>query len=214
MVLPEGLSFEAGVVLACSGGSTYHALRRAALASGESVAILGAGPTGLAATAIAHSMGARTLVLDRSPERLELARTVGADEVADTRNESAIEVAIEWAEGMGPEVVLEASGDARMQRESIEMARPGGRVALVGFGPAPKRDQPSLVAGRIIARGLTVIGAMVYPPTLFPQLAKFALDHKLPLEAIITERFPLEKAADAFRSFADGRGGKVILKAV
>jgi D-arabinose 1-dehydrogenase-like Zn-dependent alcohol dehydrogenase len=84
--LPDQLSFSAGAAIACGTGTAYAALRRLGVRGGDSLAIFGQGPVGLAATQLAVAMGARVIALDLSQERLKLARDMDASGAADARH--------------------------------------------------------------------------------------------------------------------------------
>lgn len=211
MSLPDELSFEAGAVLACSAGTAYQSAKRLDITNGQTVAIIGGGPAGLAALVVARALGARTIVSEPVAERLELARLLGADAIVDASREHAAEAIRELTDGVGADVVVEASGSASGQREAIEAARPGGRVGFIGFGASERRREGTINPTQVIRKQLTLIGSFVYPPSLFAEICSFAIRERLPLESIVTDRVPLENAAEAFRFFDSKRSGKVVL---
>ena len=209
--LPEPLSFEAGAVLACAGGTAYQVARRLDVTVGQTVVILGAGPVGLATLMVARALGARTIVAELVPERLERARTLGADAVVDAVRESLPAAVRELTDNAGAEAVVETSGSPAAQREAIEVARPGGRVGFVGFGAEVRRREGTINPDHFIWKQLTLVGSFVYPPSLFPEIAGFAVEKALPLEDLVTHRLPLDEAAEAFQLFDTRRTGKVVL---
>lgn len=209
--LPQPLSFEAGAVLACAGGTAYQVARRLDVTCGQTVAILGAGPIGLATLLVCRALGARTIVAEPVPERLEHARMLGADAVVDSVREGVSDAIAELTEGAGVEAVVETSGNPAAQREAVEIVRPGGRIGLVGFGPGGRRREGTISPDLVIWKQLTLIGSFVYPPSLFAEVASFALERALPLEDLVTHRVPLAEAAEAFRLFDTRRTGKIVL---
>ena len=211
MPLPDSLGFEAGAVLACAGGTAYQAARRLDVTSNQTVAILGAGPVGLACLLTVRALGARTVVAEPVAERLELARVLGADALIDAARERVPSSIAELTGGRGADVVVEASGNPTSQREAVESAQPGGRVGLVGFGASPHGREGTINSAQVIWKQLTLVGSFVYPPTLFGEVAGFALAHSLPLDALVTHRFALGEAAEAFELFDSRRCGKIIL---
>lgn len=211
MTLPDALGFEAGAVAACSLGTAYQALRRLDATVGQTVAIVGAGPTGLATLLVARSLGARTIVTEPVPERLDLARALGADAVVDPAKEIAPGVVRELTGGAGANAVVETSGSPSGQREAIEIARPGGRIGFVGFGSQGRRREYTISPDRFIWKQLTLVGSFVYPPSLFPEIVDYVVRQRLALEDLVTHRLPLTEAEQAFRLFDTRRTGKVVL---
>lgn len=213
MPLPEALSHDAGAVLACSGGTAYNALKRLDATAAQTVVVIGAGPTGLATLLMAQALGARTIVAEPVPARLELARVLGADAVIDVARENVREAVQELTDGAGADVVIEASGSPTGQREAIDAARPGGRVGFVGFGAESRRREGVINPAQFIGKQLTLIGSFVYPVSMFAAIAAFSADHRVPLESLVTHRFSLEEASEAFRTFDTRQTGKVLLVA-
>jgi propanol-preferring alcohol dehydrogenase len=85
--------------------------------------------------------------------------------------------------------------------------RLGGKAVFVGFGARGKTLSPS----QFIGRQLTLMGSFVLPIHMYYDLLQTVLDHELPLEAMVTHRFPIEAAPEAFALFDQGRTGKVVL---
>src|SRR5213595_463902 len=83
--LPEELSFAEGAAVACGTGTAYGALKRMKVGGGDTLAVFGQGPVGLSATMLGAAMGARVIAIDVVPERLRLARELGADAVINAK---------------------------------------------------------------------------------------------------------------------------------
>jgi len=209
--LPEALDFDVGSVLACDGGTAYRCLRRLDVTESQTVAIFGAGPLGLAFLVFARGIGARTIVAEPIPERLELARSLGADAVIDAGREDVPEAVRELSGGRGADAVYECSGTANGQRDAVEAVRPGGGVGYVGYGALGRRREGTINPAAFIWKQATLVGCSVYTPSLFPEVTRFAVEQGLRLDRLVTHRYPLEEAGKAFQ-VADGRrGGKVLL---
>lgn len=212
MPLIDELSIVEGVMLACAGGTAYSVARRLDIANGQTVAIIGAGPTGIASAMVAQSLGARTIISDPSAERGALAREMGVDAVVEPDRERAEDVIRELTDGIGADVVIETSGSASGQREAVEAARPGGRVGFVGFGPAARRREGTINPTTVIWKQLTLAGVFVYPPSLFEEISRFYIERKIPIGSLVTHSFALSEASQAFTLFNTHSTGKVILK--
>ena len=88
--LPEELSFAEGAAVSCGTGTAWGALKRLGVSGRDTVAIFGQGPVGLSGTMLGAAMGARIIAIDVAPERLALARELGADEVIDPRGSDPV----------------------------------------------------------------------------------------------------------------------------
>ena len=117
----------------------------------------------------------------------------------------------ELTDGRGADAVVECSGSANGQRDAIEAVRPGGCVGFVGYGPLGRRREGTINPSAFIWKQATLVGCSVFPPALFPEIVRFVVERQLHLEELVTHRFPIEEAAEAFR-LADSRlAGKVLL---
>lgn len=190
-------------------GNAVHAALVGEIA-GRSVAILGCGPIGLFAVAVCRTLGAAHIwATDTSPYRLGLARTLGADTVVDVAAEDAEARVDADTGGEGVDVVLEMSGAIPAIRQAMRIARPGGRVSLMGI---PARRVELDIAEDVIFKGLTlhgVVGRRLYDTwyTMQSLLASGRLD----VAPIRTHTLPFEHFADGFALMRSGNCGKVVL---
>jgi threonine dehydrogenase-like Zn-dependent dehydrogenase len=119
-----------------------HAIGRAGVKPGDSatgvkpgdtVVVIGAGPIGLAATLAAADLGARVLVADRVPARLEVAGRAGAERLVDTTTDDLAEAVAAFTGGAGAAVVVEATGVPKLVRLAVDVAAHSGTVVVVGI---------------------------------------------------------------------------------
>lgn len=178
---------------------------------GKSVAILGCGPIGLFAIAVAKAVGAGPIwASDTTEYRLKLAHKVGVDHAVQVPDES-IEALVKAAtDGQGVDVVLEMSGAPAAIQQAMRLARPGGRVSLMGI---PSKAVSLEVAEDIIFKGLTVqgiVGRRLYDTwyTMKSLLANGSLD----VSPILTHRLPFAEFATGMELMRSGQCGKVVLK--
>jgi (R,R)-butanediol dehydrogenase / meso-butanediol dehydrogenase / diacetyl reductase len=117
-----------------------HALSRVAQRSDESVAVIGAGGIGsfIIAGASRRAVEGRVVAIDIDAERLATASALGANETADATGLDLAKLLLELSEGVGFDVVIEASGAPHAPSAAIAGARRGGRVLLVGLHGAPR----------------------------------------------------------------------------
>ncbi len=207
-VLPPGLSPKTAA-LAEPVGVALYGTRRARVALGDRVVVLGAGPIGLFTMQICRAAGAAEVwQADLRLERLDLARRLGATGILDLTKASL-------AEALGnarvePDVVMECSGNPKAFAQAIKAVRPGGRVGVLGYyGDNLAEIRPS----DIMMRDLEILGA-VCPTGSWDAAVALIADGRVNTEALITHTFPLERFAEAYDIARHGTDGavKVILQ--
>jgi L-iditol 2-dehydrogenase len=204
--LPDALSFEDGAAAACGAGTAFAALRRLQLAGGEAIAIFGQGPVGLTATLLAGAMGARVIAVDVIDERLALARASGADDVVDARSGDAAEAVRALTSGCGAAATLDCSGSSPGRVAALDAVALRGRVCFVGVGPPTEFD----VSEVIIGKELTCHGSWTFTSSGLIDCMAFLAERELPLASIVSHRFAIERAGEAFALFDGGRTGKCL----
>lgn len=210
--LPEPVSIEDGVFLACVGTTAYAALRRLEARAHESLAVFGLGPVGLSAVLIAKAMGLRVVGSDVSPERLQLALTCGADAVINAAEEDVVKRVLEFAQvpGVahidGVDCIIETSGATAARECMIPAIARYGRIAIVGVGGTEKVINPTEIHGK----ACTIVGSVVFPLGWSWDFARFLATSGMTFAPAITHRFPLEQAEEALRLADEGRCGKVL----
>ena len=139
--LPDDLSFEKGAGFSVTYGTSMHALKQSAdLKPGETVLVLGAaGGVGITAVEIAKAMGARVIAAASSEEKLEFAKSGGADETINYSEEPLKERVKELTEGKGADVVYDPVG-GELAEQAFRATAWHGRYLVIGFasGEIPK----------------------------------------------------------------------------
>ena len=205
--LPDELSFEEGTACACGSGTAFQALRRLGVADGDTLAVFGQGPVGLSITLFAVAMGARVLAVDVVPERLQLSGRLGAEDVIDARDTDPVGRIRELTEGEGADATLDATGLPGPRNNAVDAARPWGSVCFVGEGGDTSFD----VSRQIIHKQLTLHGSWTFSTGGLAEVARFVAERRVPLDRLITHRFALSEATEAYRLFDTARTGKVVL---
>ena len=176
----------------------------------NSVAVLGCGPIGLFAVAIARSLGAwKVIAVEPNPYRLEMARQMGADVLLDPGATDPVVAVHELTKGSGAEVVLEMSGNARAIDQGTRMLARGGRMSLLGL---PDDTVTLDLADQVIfkeARLQGITGREMF--RTWQQTTTLLSTGRVDVAPVITHRFPLERFEEAFATTASGLSGKVIL---
>jgi threonine 3-dehydrogenase len=189
-------------------GNAFHTALAADLA-GAVVLVTGCGPIGAFAVGIARAAGAaRIVATDVNPTRLALARTMGAH--AAVTPDQAAEAVRTASNGLGADVVLEMSGVPSAVHQAFALARPGGRVNMLGI-PAASIDVD--FASEIIFKGLTiygVVGRRMYDT--WHQMTRFLRSGNFDPRPVITHRLPLEAVDEAMALIRSGEAGKIIFE--
>jgi D-arabinose 1-dehydrogenase-like Zn-dependent alcohol dehydrogenase len=195
-VLPEHVSFEAAALVE-PGSCVVKALGRARIEPAETVGVVGVGAMGALAIRIARLRSPAAIVAyGVRDEELELARTLGADEVVNvSRGEP---------EEAGLDVVVETAGAVPAVELSTRLVREGGRVVLLGI--AGQDQELALPADRIPLRDLSILGSVGYTTAAWAEMVGLLRESLVDLDPIVTHRFPLERYEDAFALMDERRG--------
>lgn len=184
-----------------------HDIRRGEVKPGEEIVVIGGGPIGLLVSLVAALEGAKTLVAEINPFRLNLARELGLEAVNPQETDLAALVN-ERTDGAGVDVVFEVSGSAQGATIMTQLVRARGRIVIVAiFGEATKVD-----LFRFFWRELHLCGARVYEPEDFEKAISLAASRKLPLPKLISERRPLSQLGQALEEIeANAKLMKVLI---
>lgn len=205
--LPDDVPWEVAALIAADGlGVPYHTSTKLRHLDVKTIAVFGLGPIGLGTILLHQFLGRTVLGVDRSPERLALAQRLGATVLAAGDDVDVPAWMRAQTAGRGPDVCLEAAGVPATVRACFASVRIGGTVVLNG-------EQSSLELSPsedFIRRDITALGSWYYHFCEFPEM--LALYRKgLDVVSLITHRFSLRDAAEAFRLMAEGKTGKVLL---
>ncbi len=209
VTLPDALSYVDGALVACGFGTVYEALNRVLVSGQDRVLLTGMGPVGMAAGLIAKKMGA-TLVIgaDISQTRLDFALATGSIDVAVRADaEDARGQVLALTEGMGCEVSVDCSGSPAGRLLALQGTRRWGRCAMVGEGGTVNFD----VSQTIIHNQITVYGSWVTSLGHMEDLVEKLVEWELKPEVIVSHRFTLDQAAEAYRVADEGQSGKVVI---
>ena len=211
--VPEGLSDEDVLFLADILPTSFEVgVLNGRVEPGDTVAIVGAGPIGLAAimTAKLYTPG-RIVAIDPAASRLEKALEFGADTVIDNSSEDAVAKVLELTKGLGADVAIEAVGIPETFELCTELVRPGGRVANVGVHGC----SATLHLETLWIRNVTITTGLVDTFTT-PKLLRLIEEGRLDAKRFATHRFELadtEAAYDVFGDAAHTHALKVVLSA-
>jgi threonine dehydrogenase-like Zn-dependent dehydrogenase len=204
--LPDFLSYTDGAQVACGFGTVYEAIQKVGVSGADSVLVVGLGPVGLAVAMLCRAMGARQIYgIEANPYRIDLAKKLNLLDQVLAAGDSNVENIKALTGGNGVERAFDASASDKGRATAIRAARQWGKIAFVGeggtvnFNPSPDIIHPQK----------SIYGSWVTSIWLMENLVEELVRWKLHPEILVTHRFSLDKAAEAYKLMAEGNCGKV-----
>ena len=193
--IPDGLAVDEAAPLLCAGITTYNALRHAGAMPGDLVAVLGIGGLGHLGIQYARQMGFRTIAIGRGADKEGLTRKLGAHEYVDNSAGSAAAVLQRLG---GARVILATAPDSKSISALVDGLGPNGKLVAIGASPEPLSISPNQILGqRLAIQGWASGTAKDSEDTL-----QFSV---LTGVRPMIERYPLEKAAEAYERMMSGK---------
>jgi NADPH2:quinone reductase len=215
--MPDGMSFEAGCAFPIVYPTSYAGLVfRAALQAGETLLVhAAAGGVGLAAVQIGKALGARVIATAGGEEKLEVARSAGADLAIDYRDPGWVEAVKQATGGRGADVIYDPVG-GDVTDQSLKCIAWNGRLLIIGFASGPI---PAIKANRILLKNIAVVGlhwgayAQHEPARIGETFdALFRLHQQGTIDPVIWKSYPLERVSEALEALGSRQTwGKVVL---
>jgi L-iditol 2-dehydrogenase len=214
--LPEGLDAATYIGGGCGLNTAYAAVRRAEIALGDSVVILGVGPVGQSLCAFASLAGAsRVLAIGAPDERLSYARRMGATDTCGLSGTTAARAAWvrESTHGWGADVVIEAAGDPRAVIDALHMVRDAGTVVVAGqyTDHGEVALNPHLLLNK---KHVELRGSWGSDYSHFHRAIALQAEHRqrFPWHEMATESFDLDHAEDALQAVRERRVVKATVR--
>ena len=204
---PDGLSDEQVLMCPDIMSTGFGGAESGNIAIGDTVAVFAQGPIGLCATAGAKLRGAaRIIVVERSAERIAMAKRIGADDVVDPRSEDPVRAIRRLTGGRGVDVAIEALGTQETFESSLRVLRPGGTLSSLGvYSGKLSLPLDAFAAG---------LGDYRIVTTLCPggkermrRLVETVASGRVDLRPLVTHRFKLDDIVQAYDLFASRRDG-------
>jgi threonine dehydrogenase-like Zn-dependent dehydrogenase len=205
--VPDSLTDEQVLMCPDIMSTGFGGAERGRIRIGDTVAIFAQGPIGLCATAGARLMGAtRIIAVDCVPERLEMAKRLGADLIVDFHETDPVEAILEMTGGRGVDVAIEALGTQQTFESALRVLRPAGTLSSLGVysGKLTLPLEP-LAAG---------LGDHTLVTTLCPggkermsRLLHVVESGRVDLRPLVTHRFTLGEIEEAYDLFSHQRDG-------
>jgi alcohol dehydrogenase len=206
--IPDGVADESALFLTDILPTGYLGAELAEVAPGDVVVVLGCGPVGAFAARAAQLRGAaRVLAVDLDAGRRARAAARGCEPIDPVRDDVAARV-LAATGGRGADAVIEAVGRPELIQQALLLARPGGRIAVIGVCTAPVELQPML----LFLKNLSLRSGLVNPQRFVPKLLAAIESGRLDPTEIITHRLPLADGIRGYDLFASH--GDDVLKVV
>lgn len=206
--IPDGVSYERASLACCALGPSFGAFQRLGLSAFDTVLITGAGPVGLGGVVNARFRGARVIVVEPVPWRMERAKQMGAACVLDPGEPDLLPKIRALTGGRGVDCALDCTGVVQAQRLCIDAARRKGKVAFVGEAGD---ELPIRVGPDLLRKGLTLLGNWHYNLADFPALMRVIQESPL-IDLLLSHVLPLSQIQEAFELSASHQAAKIILK--
>ena len=204
--LHDSLSFEEGAAISCGTGTAWNGLQKMNISGRDTVVVFGQGPVGLSGTLSAKSMGARVIGVDVVSERLALSKELGADHVVNASNDDPVAAILELTGGLGASASLETSGNPTARQQVLRCLTPFGRCCYVGVGGPAEIDFNRDVIFKVI----TIFGSWTFSKAELIEISRFFVETRAPLSKLITHRYSLDQAEEAFQEFDSSTTGKCV----
>src|SRR5438309_1515268 len=175
-ILPDEIPFEHGAIMMCSSATALHALNKARVQSGDSVAIFGFGGLGFSALQLAKAFGCREVyVVDINPAKLDSIAAFGGIAIDATAGDPVDQIR-EATDGKGVDVSIELVGSATTMGQAVRCLGVFGRAALVGL---TAETMSVLPYPEVINKEVEIIGVSDHLAAELPLLIQFACNGKL-----------------------------------
>jgi L-iditol 2-dehydrogenase len=207
--LPDNLSFEDGTFIE-PAACVVKALKRAKIRHGDTVLVIGLGVMGQLHVLLSRKYGAEKIIgADMVPFRLNKAKKFGADEVIDVSKDDLINTLKDLTEGNMADLVIVGPNSAEAMRQGLSAAGAGGKIVL--FTPAKPGEQLTINPNDLYFKDINIFTSYSCGPTDTADALDIIAEGTVQAEELITHRFPIEEAAEAFRLTAEAKDS---LKAV
>jgi threonine dehydrogenase-like Zn-dependent dehydrogenase len=206
--LPIELSYVDGALVSCGFGTAYEGLLRLQLSGQDRLLITGLGPVGLAAAMLGRALGAGPIIAtDIAPERRTMAEKLDLVDHALPADDTATAAIAELTSGRGCEASIDCSGNGAARVFALENTRTWGRCTFVGEGG----QITFAVSELLIHKQITLHGSWVTSLRHMEELLERLVRWNLHPERIVTHRYPLQQADEAYRVADRGAAGKVCI---
>lgn len=198
--LPDELSFATAASLGCRFATSFRAVvDQARVTEGQWVAVYGCGGVGLSAIMIARALGARVIAIDVAGDKLDFARSIGADATLNASDHADIAAPILELTRHGADVSIDALGSAETCVGSITCLAKRGKHIQIGL-LLGKASRPALPMDLVVAKELEILGSHGIQAHRYPAILEMIRTGELKPERLVGRTIRLEEAVSALPS--------------
>ena len=209
--IPDSLPFErAALTEPCCVGYNAVAIK-SHIRPGDMVVVLGPGPIGLLAAEMARLSGAGTLIvsgMSQDGSRLGAARALGVTHAINCEATDLLELIRGLGDGLGADLVVDATGTSVALKPALELVRPGGQITKVGWGPQPL----NFSLDPLVQKAITLQGSFSHTFKNWEKVVALLAAGQINLDPIISQVAPLDNWRDCFDGMHAGRYVKAVLQ--
>ena len=206
--IPKDMSYAEASIISDAIATPLHACREEAkVGPGDDVLIIGAGGgVGIHAVQIAKLCGGRVIAADVAPEKLEYAKTLGADEIIDCKSKDLVTETKRLTDGRGVDAVLDFVASAQTLEAGFQSLAVAGRLVVLGFrSPAVFKSDPTFRVDptAVMFKGLEIHGSRYVSMAELQDAIRIV--HQGKVKPVVTRTFPLEEAETAHRLIQENK---------
>ena len=175
----------------------FHAAARGRVTNKDKVAVIGCGIVGMGAIASAVNRGAEVIAIDIDDSKMEIAKKIGVAHTINTTIENLHEALMQITDGDGPDVIIEAVGNAITYRAAVDEVAYTGRVVCIGYA----KSTVEFNTGIFVRKEIEILGSRNCTNE-FPEVIAYLEAGKFPVEEVISKVVSLEDAGAALADWA------------
>ena len=180
----------------------FHAAARGRVSSQDRVAVIGCGIVGMGAIASAVNRGAEVIAIDIDDSKMDIAKKIGVAHTINTSREDLHEALMRITDGDGPDVIIEAVGNAITYRAAVDEVAYTGRVVCIGYA----KSAVEFNTGIFVRKEIEILGSRNCTDE-FPEVIAYLEAGKFPVEDVISRTVSLDDAGAALADWAaDAKG--------
>ncbi len=208
--IPDGVSMEEAALAEPTACVVHTIAECTKVTPGDVVVVQGPGTTGLVAVQVVKAMGAAQVIvtgITADEWRMEIAREVGADMTIDVQKETdAVQIVNDVTDGIGADVVVEASGSGAARKQAFEFVKTTGQIALIGIQGKPITVDLDL----IVTKELHVLGTWGTIPSTWVTTLRMMASKRIDVKPLITHRISLDEWKKGFELMESQKAIKVL----
>jgi threonine dehydrogenase-like Zn-dependent dehydrogenase len=180
----------------------FHAAARGRVSSQDRVAVIGCGIVGMGAIASAVNRGAEVIAIDIDDSKMDIAKKIGVAHTINTSREDLHEALMRITDGDGPDVIIEAVGNAVTYRAAVDEVAYTGRVVCIGYA----KSAVEFNTGIFVRKEIEILGSRNCTDE-FPEVIAYLEAGKFPVDEVISKTVSLDDAGAALADWAANAKG-------